>query len=147
MALKDIVKVNRKTFIDPRSWLGYDNVKEQTRTLWTTVKELFVTPTPKRQESFEQAVQRFNLTDEDLAEAQKNFLFFAGFFLVLAVFSLFVGFYLIVFHRTFAGLILAFATTALFGAQAFKYHFWSFQIKHRKLGCTFQEYRGKGDNT
>ena len=33
-------------------------------------------------------------------------------------------------------LVLSFVSLAL----AFRYHFWHFQIKHRKLGCSFQEW-------
>lgn len=143
MPIKDVVKVNRKTFINPRGWLGYDSLKDQNRTLWDIVKDLFRPASPERQESFDAAVQRFNLTEADLDEAKKNFLFFAIIFSVLAVFSLFLGFYVLIWHETFAGLILSFATFALFAAQAFKYHFWYFQITQRKLGCTFNDWRGK----
>jgi len=32
MALKDVVKVSRKTFFNPRAWVGYDQVKTSTLT-------------------------------------------------------------------------------------------------------------------
>ncbi len=141
MSVKDVLKVNRKTFLNPRSWVGYDALKDQNRTIWRVLKDLFTPATPTRTETFDAAAERFNLSEEELRQAQANFSFFSIFFLVLSVLSLCIGFYLLIWHRTFAGLILSFATAALFGAQAFKYHFWFFQTKNRKLGCTFQEWR------
>ncbi len=143
MPLKDVVKVSRKTFFNPSGWLGYDMLKTQFTTSWAVLKNLYTVPgtTPVTQaETFEQAAERFKLSDEQLSKTAFNFLIYSSIFVVCAVITVIFSIYLLVHHATFAGFVLGLATTAVFGAYAFRFSFWRFQIKHRKLGCTFQEW-------
>lgn len=140
MAIKEILKVNRKTFFNPRAWLSYDTVKEQTLLVWTLVKQIFVTPTAENPETFEEAQARLGLTDEEIATTGQTYLAFALFYALVTVAIFAVAIYFIVDH-SFAGFILAVAITVFMGGQAFQNHFLYFQIKHRKLGCTYEEWR------
>jgi len=144
MAIKDIFKISRKTFFAPGDWLGYKFVKTQSLYVWSFVialiSPLFSPIQPEHQETFEEAMRRLNLTEENIQSAEKQYFLMAlcfgavGFILGLfCIIFLFKGF--------FAATLIAFGLTALIFAQAFKYHFWYFQIKHRKLGCTFEEWR------
>jgi intracellular multiplication protein IcmV len=141
MALKDVVKLNRKTFVNPRGWLGYDLLKTQTLMLWDILKNAFTPAKPTRSETFEQAMQRLKLTEADVQESKESYFSYAIGFVILACVSLAASFYYLIQHGTFAGFLLGIATTGLFLAQAFRFHFWYFQIKHKKLGCTFDEWR------
>lgn len=144
MAVKDVIKVNVKTFFNPRAWLGYDLLKENTQTTFNIFKEVFAQPIPQpeREETFAQAVARFDLTDDMVAKVQKRYFTMALAFAVVAIIVLMIGIILVI-DSVFSGFILALSIATLFFAQAFKYHFWYFQIKHKKLGCTFQDwYRG-----
>jgi intracellular multiplication protein IcmV len=144
MAVKDIFKVNRKTFLDPRAWLGYDYLKFQTLQIYTIIKDLFTPAVPTREETYEQAMERHNLTDADVQKTGQNYYIWGWAFFVLGSFALVFGFLLLISYLTFFGWLLGMATAALLYTQAFRYNFWSFQIKHRKLGCTFAEWkRGK----
>lgn len=142
MAIKDIFTINRRTFFDPRAWLNYDELKRQTLYLYDLIKPIFAKPTPPEiTETFEEAVKRQELTEEDVLEAKKIYFFYALLFFILGIFSFLFGFYLLIVHYSIAGWFLSFAITGLFLAQAFRFHFWYFQIKFRKLGCTFAEWR------
>lgn len=144
MAVKDFLKVSRKTFFDPAGWLGYRELKQNTQSTWQVLRELFVAaPETTAEESitFEEAMKRHNLTPDAVNEIEKDYLFYAILFLALGVFSILFGFYLLFIQRTFIGLLLSIAVASLFGSQAFRYHFWYFQIKRRKLGATFEEWR------
>ncbi len=144
MAYKDIVKVSRKTFFNPSGWFGYAMFMDQLKTSWQIVKGLFVVATPERKETFEEAMQRFQVTDENVNETAKNYLFYSLAFLALGSASFIYAFYLLILRGTLTGWLLAMAVVALFLSQAFRFNFWYFQIKHRKLGCTFEEWwRGK----
>ncbi len=140
MALKDAVKVTRKTFLNPSGWLGYDMLKSQFVTTWAVIKDLYSPPVAGREETFEQATQRFNLTDEQLNQVAKNFLVNIIIFVTCAVITLLFSLYLLVHHGSFAGMIIGLGATAIFLAYAFRFSFWRFEIKHRKLGCTFDEW-------
>lgn len=141
MAFRQIFKVSRKTFINLRAWADYDSFKDSNRTILDILKSLFITPAPQREETFEQSMQRLGLSESDVLQAQRNYYIYAIIFAVIGAVVILFGFYLLFFHRTFQGWLLAMAASALFLAQAFRYHFWYFQIKHRKLGCTFEEWR------
>jgi intracellular multiplication protein IcmV len=140
MPLKDAIKVTRKTFFNPTGWLGYDLLATQTRVLWRLVKNLFVMPEAGRAETFEQATERFKLSDEQVKEIAHTFRIYTFIFSGCGIITLLFSFYLIFYHGTFAGLIIGFATAAVFFAYAFRYSFWRFQIRHRTLGGTFQEW-------
>lgn len=144
MAVKDIFKVSRKTFFAPGAWLGYDFVKNQSIYLWTVLKSLinalFPQKTTLHPETFEQAMQRLSLTEESLKETERLYLLFAAFFALLGVMVIVVAvLFLLAGHL--AATLISFGIVAFLFSQAFRYHFWRFQIKHRKLGCTFQEWR------
>jgi intracellular multiplication protein IcmV len=147
MAVKDIFKVSRKTFFNPSAWLGVNELTAYNRVIGDTLKTTFTPDKAQRKESFEQALKRLNLTEEDVQLRAKRYRLyswiFAGFGLVLFLAS----FYYLFAYHTFAGWCLAMMSAVLFAANAFRFDFWYFQIKHRKLGCTFNEWwRGKPDD-
>lgn len=141
MAIRDIFKVSRKTFINPSSWLDYDSLKLQNKTIWTILKNVFTTPLPAREETFEAAMERLGLTDDDILQAVKRYQMYMFFFLFLSFLSLVYTFYLFIHQGSFAGGLLGIATSALFFTQVFKYHFWVFQMKRRQLGASFADWR------
>lgn len=146
MALKDVVKINRKTFFDPRAWLGYDDVKQQTGLAWNIVKQAFVTPEPGTPETFEEAKDRLSLNEDDIKTASDNYFLFALIFLAAGAVVFCFSLYLL-FTGSFSGFLLAFALSVFLFGQTFRNHFLYFQIKHRKLGCTYEEWRkGRLDN-
>lgn len=144
MGIKDVLKVSRKTFFNPRAWLGYDYLRDQTRYIWSSLKEVSTPRQAEYTETFEEAMQRLKLNEKQIKARAKLYFYYVLFFLILSVSDFLYGFYLLFHHGAFLGLVLAFAVCALLLAQAFKYHFWYFQIKHRKLGCTLKEWRKEG---
>lgn len=142
MALKDIFKVSRKTFFNPLSWGGYAEVKGTTLTIINIIRGLFIQQEGSgRTETFEQALKRLNVSEEELQGRTQNYFYFALLFFLCGILSVVFSFYLLIRHHTFAGFLLGLAAAALFESQAFRYHFWYFQIESRKLGCTFEEWR------
>jgi len=137
---KSAVKISRKTFFNPRGWFGYDNIKSQVQNTLDLTNTLFVEPELKHPETFRNAIARLRLTDEELHQKEKRFLIYSAVFVALAVVTIITGIWLLIHHGTIAGFVLAIPTAALFLANAFRFHFWAFQIKHRKLGCTFNEW-------
>jgi intracellular multiplication protein IcmV len=139
MGVKDIIKISRKTYFNPVGWFGSD-AKYGAQVIIRLAKGLFAVPEAHRAETFQQAVARFQLTTDDIKKIQQRYYLFFLIFSVLAIIMLFYGFYLLFYQHHFLGWMLSIAVTGLFAAQAFRYHFWRFQIKHRKLGCTLQEW-------
>lgn len=141
MAIKDVFKVSRKTFFNPRAWLGYDSLKDQTQTIGSFIKGAAQIQRPETTETYEEALKRLDLKEEDVATTGKIYLTYAIIFSILAVIDLVYGLYLLFHHGTFLGLVLSLGVFALLVAQVFRYHFWYFQIQSRRLGCTVEEWR------
>jgi intracellular multiplication protein IcmV len=141
MPLKDVVKVSRKTFFNPMGWLGYDMLKAQFRLSRDVLKDSFTPAEPTRKESFAEAMKRLNVTEEDVIQTATRYFLFSIVFVVLGLLTAGFGFYLLFAHGSLAGFILGLVSATLFVVYAFRYNFWYFQIKHRKLGCTFDEWR------
>ena len=141
MALKDIFKISRKTFFDPLTWIDYQSLKNLNFTLFNQIRALFAVPKPQRKETFEQAVKRFGLNVEELENIKQSYQGYAILFLLISIGIGLFSFYLIFHYKTFFGFLIGAAVVAFSLAQAFRYDFWAFQIKQRKLGCTFAEWK------
>ncbi len=140
MAILDVFKVSFRTFFNPKAWIGTTNLRATTGVIWGITKGLFVAPEAERTETFEDAIDRLHLKKEELEKRKNTFLTYSVLFVMLAGFSFATSFVLALQYHSFYGWLFSILVTLLFLSQAFRYHFWFFQIKHRKLGCTFQEW-------
>lgn len=140
MAIRDIFKLSRKTFFNPSGWLGLGSLKANHSAIASSFSQLFKKPTAAYQENFDEAMERLKLTDKDIADRMTVYKRYALIF-VLIGFAIF--FY--AFHFLFMGKILSWllgiAASGISFSQAFKYHFWSFQLRQRRLGASFSEWK------
>lgn len=141
MAIRDMLKINRKTFVDPTGWVDYENLKYRTRTIWDVLKNLFSTGAPERSETFAEAMQRMGLTEADIVRSQQNYRLYALIFLLCGLLVFFYSFYLLFAHYTFTGWLLGIAAAGVFFSQAFRFDFWALQLRKRKLGMTYAEWK------
>lgn len=147
MAIKDVLKVSRKTFLNPSGWIDAESIKKNNAAIFTVLKNLFRKDKPLREESFEEAMERMGVTEAEVNNIEVNYRTYSLIFIICGLLVFAYSLYLLFSVHTFSGWLLATSATALFFAQAFRYDFWAFQIKKRKLGCTFAEwkqYRLKG---
>jgi len=127
------------SILNPRKWADYDRVKENTLLIKDTAKTLFIPNSKKFVDSFDSVVERLGLTEEKLLQKQRSFLrlaFLAIFLALLVAGYAFYQLYHANYHTFFASLSLS----AVCCMMAFRYHFWYFQIRQRKLGCTIKEW-------
>jgi intracellular multiplication protein IcmV len=128
-----------------RFWIDWDRIRSGGSFVKQATKTYFVLEqkAPAKSEAFNEAMARLNLSDADLAQRSRNLLRLSYFMASIAcgVF-LYTGYHL--FFGTFSGVILSIAVTSIAAALAFRYHFWYFQIKQRKLGCSFTEWYNQG---
>lgn len=126
-----------------RSWMDFDRMKSFTLYLTSGFRQMFVPQEREVEETFEEAMARLNLSEQDLQSKQTALyrlcLLMCGAALLVfayAVYHLFYGGY--------RATIISLAIMLIALALAFRYHFWYFQIRERKLGCTFREWYRKG---
>lgn len=126
-----------------RAWSDYERVKGFTEYLYSGFANLFIPQKHETGESFEEAMVRLNLSEADLLEKQTA-LFRLAWLMVFT--ALAIGGYVIycLYWKAFmaAGVSSVVQLVAL--VLAFRYHFWYYQIKQRKLGCTFSEWLHNG---
>ncbi len=141
MAIRDIFKVSRKTFFNPSGWIDLDSIKQQNSALWSVLRGLFSLPKPQKKETFEEAMTRLNLTEKEVKHRGQLYRYYAIAFAILGIFTLLYSFYHLFINFYFISWLLGTSVAGIFFAQAFRYDFWSFQIRKRKLGATFTEWK------
>ena len=120
-------------------WMSLSYVKSISQQTGSIVKDLVVPKKATRTETFEEALGRLDLTEADLIERKKEFTRLVYLFLGLACIIIGYAIYMIIRGYPIVGLI-SFCISLYALAQAFHFHFWLFQMKNRKLGCTLKEW-------
>lgn len=129
--------------INIRAWADWDRTRSFTTYLVDGFKRFFVPQNPAVEESFDEAMVRLNISDQDLKIKKKSLFRLSVLMLVVAaVIFLYLAYQLI--FGSFKAAIVSFIVLLIALVLAFRYHFWYFQIKNRKLGCTVQEWYRQG---
>ena len=130
-----------------RQWSDYDRVKDSTNYLVNGIKKLFVLQRPHAdttaKESFDTAVKQYKLDEQQITKQQKSLFRLSMLMLGLALCAFAYGIYCIM-YSTWRAVITDFAVTILILILAFRYHFWYFQIKERRLGCSVKQWMKQG---
>jgi intracellular multiplication protein IcmV len=137
--------------INIRFWFDWERMKTFTFFVGEGLRRLFMMEQndeinkdePALTESFNNVQQQLNLTDEDLLKRQKALLRLSILMTVIAFFIFLYSGYHFYKGSIWAG-ILSLVVMMIAAALAFRYHFWYYQIKSRKLGCSIYEWYRKG---
>ncbi len=122
-------------------WLSYDYLKGTFKQTSAIVRETFIPPPrgPKVTERFEDAIQRMQLSEADIRERYQSYLrlciFYAVVFLGILSYTVYMAC-----QAHFVAMLMSLCLSLWIASFCFRYHYWSFQIKHRKLGCTLKEW-------
>lgn len=127
------------TFFDVPRWINAKQYIDTNKTLYSKIKDTFRIDQAEREETFDAAMARLRVSEQDLQERflanQRGLTIMLAFILLLCLYS----FYLI-YLGAIAGTLIILAVIALSAVRAFQYSFWNFQIKNRKLGCSFKNW-------
>jgi len=126
-----------------RQWADVDRTKVSTNYLVDGIKKMTEPQKAGKNESFSAAVKRLNLNESELIARQNSLFYMSILMLLVAVGVMVYGFIHLVLGNFLATLI-SIVVVSIALSLAFRYHFWYFQIKHRKLGCTIQEWYRQG---
>lgn len=128
-----------KSFINVNEWIGLRNIMTMSRGVISAVRLIFVPQAAERTETYEEAIQRLNLSPEDIEMRKKTFIRIA---LMMALFGFIcLGYMLyLLWSGYLAAGCMALVVALIVFAYAYRFHFWYFQLKVKKLGCTFQEW-------
>lgn len=133
-----------KRILNIRAWIDYDRVKSITMYLIDGLKKLFIPSSEKgKKESFEVAVKKLHLNEQQLIDKKKALIRLTYLMCFLALTIFLYAIYQSV-YGSWKAVIVSFVITWLALILAFRYHFWYYQIKERKLGCTLKEWYRQG---
>lgn len=136
-------KVGRffKSFVDVKTWVSYDEVKTNTKSIYSLFARFF-SKRPDRtgyQETFEEAVIRLNLTEKQIDDRKRIFLYSALIYLFVSLALIAYAVYLMT-RILIVPAIFTLILTAFIMALAYREHLWYMQMSKRKLGCNFKEW-------
>jgi intracellular multiplication protein IcmV len=124
-------------------WLDVRRLQEFMRYILDLFKKLFIPQPQKPAESFESAKKRLKLTDEQLLIRQKALFRVSMLMIFLAGLLFFYGVYQIL-YGGILGVFLSLIVVLIALTLAFRYHFWYFQMKTKKLGCSWRTWFKEG---
>ena len=130
-----------KSFVNVRAWVSYDEIKNNTKSIYGLFIRFFSNKTNKviHEETFEEAILRLNLTEKQMNDRKKIFLYSALIYLCVAL--LLMAYALHLFTNSHALLaIFTLTLTTFVTTLAYREHLWYMQISKRKLGCNFSEW-------
>lgn len=129
----------KSTYFGIPRLMGLSFLVSFNKNLAKNARGIFKPQQAKRQETFEEAASRLKLTEVDIQRRMREFLHLAIGFAALALLVLAYTVYLFWCGDIAAGMLGSLVTLITL-TQVFRYHFWYFQMKKRKLGCTFKEW-------
>jgi hypothetical protein len=119
-------------------WIAYSYLKDTLNFFLDISKSLFKPEHTQIQESFEEATKRLHLNSEDLIQRATLFQRFTFIFLVITLGLLIYAIYIFQ-QNNLMGTCMTICLALYAGYQAFKFHFWRYQIQKQRLGCSLKE--------
>ncbi len=126
-----------------RAWIDFDRIKSFTLYLVAGFKKMFVPQKNPPGETFEDAMIRLNINEKELQDKKSALYRLSLLMCAAAVFIFAYAIYQLI-YGSYRAVVISLIITLIALVLAFRYHFWYFQIKERKLGCTMQEWYKKG---
>lgn len=133
-----------KSFVDLRQWSDFDRLKFFFIYILQTIGNFFSSSAkPIPQDSFNTVIERYHLSDAQLIIKENAFYRIAICMSVLGFLVFCYTVYMLIFG-TWRAVMLSTVVALLAWVLAFRYHFWYYQVKERKLGVTFREWYRNG---
>lgn len=135
-----------KSIFNIRQWTDYDRMRAFTHYVGDAFKRVFVPQKIKKVDtktSFKEAVTNMHMTEEGL-ERRKKALYRLSILMTLLGFCIFLYTIYQLVWGGIAAAVVSLVLSAIGFVLAFRYHFWYFQIRERKLGCTLREWYEQG---
>lgn len=132
------MKFFKKTTATLKRAVGTDMLKEQASFIKKMGEGIFKLKRSDRKDTFED-LAKIGIDEAQVQQAKESFKRMVVVFLSLALVVIFYIIYAIL-RGYFLTAVISVGVLAVCLAQAFKYHFWYFQIVERRLGCTVSEW-------
>jgi intracellular multiplication protein IcmV len=119
--------------------LGTEQLKKQTEDVKNLANVVFEKKEAKMKESFEEALNRLNLSENDIQNRAREFKRLVKVFIFIII-SLLLYLIYAIFQKAWIACLGTMGIILVAVAQLFRYHFWLYQIEQKRLGCTYSEW-------
>lgn len=119
-------------------WVAYHYLKDTLNYILFILRSLAKPEQTQIEESFQEAVVRLQLEPEDLKKRAKQLKHWCFLFLGIALGLLLYTVYIFK-QSNWMGTAMTLALMIYALYQAFRFHFWHYQLVHERLGCTLKE--------
>jgi intracellular multiplication protein IcmV len=120
-------------------WMSLDYLNETAERFKILMMDIVVPQKATHSETFEEAMVRLELTEEDLVQRQLEFRRLFYFFFIISFIIVGYGLYL-AFTSSLIPALICFGLAIYSLSQAFRFHFWLFQLRERRLGCSIKDW-------
>lgn len=121
-------------------WVGLDRLKNSSKNLANLTKSLYTPEQAEYSETFEEALKRLNITEAEINQRRVEFTRLMVIYMLIAILLFSYSIYIVYVHKNILGFFMGFSVTIFALSHAFRYHFWIFQIKNKKLGCSVRDW-------
>jgi len=140
MGLKSTMKKGLGSGLSPKKWIGYDQLRSDSHSLGKICKSVLNRSKDEtKKESFEQAIKRLDLKEEDIKKriksAKELVMIFLGLGALLILYTIYQWT-----AGHFVNGFICFILSLLTFVYSFREHFNLFQMRQRRLGCTYAEW-------
>lgn len=145
MGLLDTAKKSLASNLNFKQWMGFSNLKQSTNAIYEMYRDLKPKQTTSKtdpqgqHQSFEELMVQNGITEQELNRRMRNsFRAFIVYLLCLMVVTIYSLFLLLGKHyetALFSGVLVL-----VFLSFTFREHFNYFQMKERRLGCSFKDW-------
>lgn len=145
MGLKDSIKGSLLSNVNVKAWVGADNIKRSTMTLRDIFTTFFFAGRAKKGAetqtlSFDEAMKEYGLSEEDVKKKMKYSLLMLRLYIIFFVLMVVYTLYLLLVQDQLKAALFDFILVLVLTSFMFKESFNYFQMKRRRLGCTFKEW-------
>jgi intracellular multiplication protein IcmV len=128
-----------------RWWIDYDRIKAFTLYLVDAIKQIVILKPQQlgSQTDFDKMVASLHLTEQALFSRQTS-LYRISLWMCVVAFCLFGYTLYQLFYANYLAGLISLVLTLLSLVLAFRYHYWYFQIKEHRLGCSIRHWYQQG---
>jgi len=140
MGIGSYFKRTVKANTNVTGWVSWNAIRNNANVVGRFIRDIKAPKTsPKTNESFEEAIKRYGLSEQDLRARMRSYFRVAILCVALGVLAFLWMIYLFIKEMIFPGFV-ALALASLMFSYGFREHFQYFQIQQRRLGCTVREW-------
>jgi len=140
MGIGSYLKNTAKDNVNVKGWSSWITVKDNAKTITGILKDVKTeAEKPVVKATFAETVKKFGLSESDLNARMKSYFRVAVLCAILGL-AAFCWTIFLLSKLMFLSSLMALSLSALMFAYAFREHFYYFQIKQKRLDCTFSEW-------